>query len=406
MKQTILYNNVEQALEYTAEVLNTALDHTTWVIPQSGGKDSRTTAQVTLALIEKGMIKGPNQIVYYMADTLGEFPSFIDQAKRGIVDLAKKTEELGMETHYFVTSPNPQSDFWVKVIGYGLAPPTRGTRWCTDLMKVAPTRKVLRMNGWNKKPQLIGVRYGESSIRDESLKKSDEERILTCTATGECGPDYLYQRMGKTIPKFAPIKQWKACAVWDWLTIYAHQYGFDNQELIDHYNMNSWLHEREEAHEKGIDEAQGLRYGCWFCPLVYNDKTAAHLAKSNQMVAEMMQFADEYVRRGGLMWKKKNREMMHRLDGTSTDGLMHPDFSEEVLQWFEDFEKRWNYPLLNNWQKSMIRGALEWRREGGTIQMSEIDWHTGNPSDDFGITITPASKKGQQQLGSWIVDQV
>ena len=361
-----LHNDVPEALKWSRNALNGAEDHETWIIPQSGGKDSRTVAQIMLAMVNDKLIPAPKRMVFYMADTMGEFPSFIGQAKQGLVDMSNYARDVGIESHHFVTTPNAQSEFWVRVIGFGFTPPTKSMRWCTDLLKIAPARKILRMNKWNKSPKFLGVRYGESAERDERLK--EEDKILSCTATGECGPDYDYNRMGKTLPKFAPIKQWKACAVWDWLTIYSSEYSFDNQELINHYDMNGWMHDRDQAIEHGMDESQNLRYGCWYCPMVYNDKTAEHLSKKDPMVGEMMTFANDYLRRGGKAWKSMNRQRLTKMDGEEVQGVLDIDFSWEMYNWMLDFEKRWNQPLLNQWQKGMIEAALEWRTQGGTWQ--------------------------------------
>lgn len=374
-----LFNQVEEALDYTQSILEQIEDESLWVIPQSGGKDSRTVAQTVLALIDSGRIGGPEQIVFYMADTLGEFPSFMEQAINGMKESTRIANKIGIKAQYFITTPNPQGDFWIRVLGYGVVPPSSSFRWCTDTMKVSPARKVLTMNKWNRKPQLLGVRYGESETRDEQLKQGDEQQILSCTATGECGPDFLYFKIGKTIPKFAPIKQWRACAVWDWLTIYAPEYGFDNSELINHYNMNSWLHEREDAHKNGIDESQGLRYGCWFCPLVYNDRTAKWLSESNPMVSEMMTFTDEYLRPGGKTRKVANRNILSKMDGTTSNAMLSLEICQEMYDWMLDFETRWDHPLLTKWQKQMIEAVMGWRAFGGTIQ----EYGNGRPHLDI-----------------------
>jgi 3'-phosphoadenosine 5'-phosphosulfate sulfotransferase (PAPS reductase)/FAD synthetase len=243
----------------------------------------------------------------------------------------------------------------------------------------------LTINKWNKSPKFLGVRYGESAERDERL--NEEAKILSCTATGECGPDFEYNRAisKPNLLTYGPIKQWKACAIWDWLTIYAPKYGFDNSELVNHYNMHSWLHDREHAIENGMDESQSLRYGCWYCPMVYNDKTAAHLAKENPKVAEMMEFADKYLRRGGYSWKKNNREILYKFDGTSVSGTLDISFCEQIMDWFNTFESKWGESLLLPWQKMMIESILEWRRSGGTIQ--DANRLRRMPLEEWGLAI-------------------
>lgn len=88
---------------------------------------------------------------------------------------------------------------------------------------------------------MLGVRYGESQRRNKDLGRSTVQRpdgqlgfgleveaakdnasqngkvvkgkkakptgpkILACNQSGECGPDYLYFRLDKKIPKVLPI---------------------------------------------------------------------------------------------------------------------------------------------------------------------------------------------------------
>jgi DNA sulfur modification protein DndC len=242
---TDIIRDVNAAIEYTQDVLSRIPDRETWCIPQSGGEDSRATAQVTLALIEQGRVQAPRRMVFYMADTLLEFERFIAQAKVSLQSLKDKATSLGIEAHTFITMPLPQDDYWVRILGYGFVPPTAHMRTCTDKLKIVPPAKILRRLGWDNAPILLGVRRGESDRRDA---------ILSCTLGGECGPDYQYLRLIRRASSaqkaVAPIKAWGTCAVWDWLVLKAPEYGFDNSELADLYGPDG-----------------SLRYGCWCCPL-------------------------------------------------------------------------------------------------------------------------------------------
>ncbi len=89
-------------LKRTIAALSLAAKHDTWVIPQSGGKDSRATAQITLALIADGQLAPPQRVVFYMADTLMEYRRFWEQAQDGLGQLVDVARSLDIEAHSFI----------------------------------------------------------------------------------------------------------------------------------------------------------------------------------------------------------------------------------------------------------------------------------------------------------------
>ncbi len=337
--ETAPIQDVDRAIDNALARLRAIPDRETWVIPQSGGKDSRVCGQLPAVLIEQGRLEPPHRVVFYMADTLMEFEAFQRQAETGLEEMTEKYRGLGVETYAFTTLPLPQDDFWVRMIGYGFTPPSSAMRTCTDKLKIAPPRKLLRNEGWDKAPLLLGVRRGESDRRDK--------QILTCSRTGECGPDYLYlkltNRASTRQQAIAPILNWRACAVWDFLTLIAPGYGFDNRALVDVYGPDA-----------------DRRYGCWTCPLIFQDKTGDYLAQTDPKVRELVRFADSIFRGNNpAAWQVGNREIFVRGD-VPKDGRLSLDFCRRIYDWLLDFERRWNYPLLADWQKQTIQALWLW----------------------------------------------
>lgn len=341
-----LITGVDRAIEYAASIL-AQIPRETWVVPVSGGKDSRAVAQVALALVADGRIAPPRRAVFWTADTLQEYERFWMQAERALAELTDFSRGLGIETYSFTATPVPQNDFWVRIAGYGLVPPTPRMRWCTAKMKIEPARRILRKHGWAGAPLLLGVRKGESSRRDE---------VLTCDGGGECGPDALYlslkRRASTRQQAVAPIMAWGTCAVWDWLELVAPRYGFDNSELAELYGPG-----------------RNLRYGCWPCPLVFNDNAGEYLAQSDPKVGEMVRFAGSVLRKGGAAWDPSNREMYYDLSGNlSGDGRLSLDYCHRLYDWMVGFEEKWGYPLLRGWQKGMIQAVWGWRESLSGVQ--------------------------------------
>lgn len=127
----MILKDPELALDFTKTELQ-KLPTETWVIPQSGGKDSRTVAQSAMVLIERGLVEPPERMIFIMADTVMEFWTFMDQAKRSLVDMTARAKALGINAEWHIARPIIQDDFWVRIIGRGMTPPTSNMRWCTD----------------------------------------------------------------------------------------------------------------------------------------------------------------------------------------------------------------------------------------------------------------------------------
>lgn len=329
-----LIKSPDEALAHTRNIL-LGLKSDVWVIPQSGGKDSRTAAQAPLVLVERGEVPPPRRIVLYMADTLMEFWTFKVQAEQSLKEMTDKAKSLGIQAEWFMTIPRPQDDFWVKILGYGHIPPTPNMRWCTDRLKVQPARTRLRQMGLNQAPVFLGVRYGESERRD---------KILSCTLGGECGPDYLANKLDNAV-KVQPIVNWRQCAVWDFLTLIAPGYGYDNRGLAAHYGPDG-----------------SLRYGCWSCPLIFDDPTARFLAKNNPILHRLIIWVNDHLRRGGSAWDPANREIF-QVDEKADykDGRLSLAYCRRLYQELMQMSAHFGVPLLTDWQKEAVQMAWKWR---------------------------------------------
>lgn len=337
-----LIKDPEEALKFTVNQV-AGINAPVWYVPSSGGKDSRATAQALLVLIRRGQIRPPQRIVFGMADTMLEFWTFLDQAKKALIQLTNEAKTLGIEADWFMTQPRINDDFWVSILGKGMIPPTPNMRWCTDRLKIKQTQAHMRKLGLADAPVFLGVRYGESGRRDETLQKEAKLQILSCTLGGECGPDYMYNKLKQ--PKVQPIEKWRQCAVWDFLTLIAPSYGFDNQGLVDHYGPDG-----------------SLRYGCWSCPLIYNDRTAKWLSTHNPILYELVTWTDANLRRGGAAWEPKNRELFQASENNDVkDGRLAPHYCKRLYDELLEIGYRHGIELLTQWQRMAIKAEWEWR---------------------------------------------
>lgn len=344
-----------QAMNWTLVTL--MLEMESWsrvAVPMSGGKDSRSVLLSLLLLIKWGYLPHPGHLIIYFCDTLLEYPSFLVQAKEALDEGARVASEMGItNVSTFITRPKLEHDFMIMILGKGLIPPTPNMRWCTDRMKIQPPRDVMKKQGWNDATRLIGSRFKESERRD---------KILSCTVGGECGPDYAVFR-DKNTPKVLPIARWRQCAVWDFLNLIATSEGFDITGLTYHYGPDG-----------------NLRYGCWSCPLVYNDPTGQYLAQHNPAYAELVEWTNSHFRRGGLAFNSSNREMFEK-DGDVKDGRLSLAYCRSLYHWILSWEIKHGIKLLESWQTKAILAEWEYRstlpsimkNQGGQLRLGVPD---------------------------------
>ena len=327
---TDLIKDPEAALTWTAEQLQPYAGADCWVIPQSGGKDSRATGQAALLLIQRGIIAPPKKIIWMMSDTLLEFWTFVEQAKTAMQAMSAKTQSMGIQSSAIIVQPIPQDDFWIRIIGYGYAPPSANMRWCTDKLKITPMNKMRRALRIKDAPVFLGVRYGESDRRD---------KILSCTVGGECGPDAML-KTSSIDNKVMPIVRWRQCAVWDFLTLIApSELGLSNQGLINHYGPDG-----------------SLRYGCWSCPLIYNDKTAEFLKTANPILHELIVWTNTHFREGAAAWRIENREYF-----LEEDARLSLRYCQDLYDDLIQIGAKYGIELLSHRQRQEIQAKWEWR---------------------------------------------
>lgn len=170
-----------------------------WTASFSGGKDSSSLVTWVEYLRRSGQIDCQHPKLV-QSDTEVEYVILQDISKKMMDVLTKSGWECVQ------VKPQINEKLYNRILGIGNAPVHPGgrtMRWCTRSTKIDP------MNRWRKTQSdgliLTGVRYGESTIRDEKLKKS------SCGAGGECGlPDVDNNTYG-------PIINWTLCQVIDWL---------------------------------------------------------------------------------------------------------------------------------------------------------------------------------------------
>ena len=252
-----------EAIELTKQSLQAhGTTHQHWGIAWSGGKDSSATLTLIIWMIESGMVKAPEKLTVFYADTLMELPPLSAAAYQIIDELEERNIEVNI-----VMAPMDKR-FMVYMLGRGIPPPNNNTlRWCTRQIKIDPMQdalaEALSTSDYDGNILMItGVRQGESAVRDQRI-------IMSCGKDGaECGQGWYQEVLPNAkgirgrVATLAPLLHWRVCHIWEWLKHWAPQAEFGDWStaaIADAY---------------GGDEAEELsaRTGCIGCPLAQEDK--------------------------------------------------------------------------------------------------------------------------------------
>ena len=237
----------------------------TWVVTYSGGKDSTSLVMWIEWLRRSGQIKCQPRLVH--SNTEVEYP-FLEETTQNMMNCLRRSGWECTEVR-----PKLQDKLYNQIFGRGLPPVhpgIRAMRWCTRSTKVDPMKIFAKSLG-KEITMVIGVRWGESSIRDSKLA------ALGCAAGGECG---MPRPEANT---FSPIVSWTTCQVVDWLQGYVStQVSNKITDLVEISKTLLKVYGVKINNRTGLFEGEPiistLRYGCIGCPAISQDKTAeSHL---------------------------------------------------------------------------------------------------------------------------------
>lgn len=245
---------LSEALDLTVDSLRSygpRYEH--WCAAYSGGKDSTAAVTVLTHLLATGRVRPPSSLTVLYADTRMELPPL----HCGAVAMLEMLRSRGHQAR--VVLPALDDRFFVYVFGRGVAPPSNTFRWCTPRLKIKPMQgalKDLRDRSGGKVLMLTGVRLGESAARDGRIS-------LSCSRDGaECGQGWFQATTPESIADtLAPLLHWRACHVWDWLTLYAPADGWPTHHVAAGYGLG----------EEGSEHEKAARTGCVGCNLASRD---------------------------------------------------------------------------------------------------------------------------------------
>jgi DNA sulfur modification protein DndC len=320
-------DRLDEAVGRAWEVLESLRETPRWLLAFSGGKDSTTVLVLAVEFLRQQRPAGVSLEILY-ADTLLEIPPMARHAEGMLAHAEALAEAEGLPLRVRRLRPPPDQTFWVLVLGKGYPVPSFRFRWCTDRLKVRPMRRAAEQGDPNA-VMLVGVREGESAVRDGRLRQA--------CGRGECGP----AAVGKAgpFPAVSPIREWRSCDVWDFLVFRAPGWGWPTAGLWRLY---------------GEDEA--VRYGCWLCPLVRKDRAmqaAIAAADGERPALEALAAFRERL----LALSRDPGSRLPRPDGRP--GRLRREAREALLAALRELEERTGLSLLSAEEEARIRRIWE-----------------------------------------------
>ncbi len=129
-----------------AEYMSSVQDYP-WIIGFSGGKDSTVVAQAVFeAMLQVPPSRRTRWVHFVSNDTQVESPlvmAHLVKVQSAIIEMAKS---LRLPVKVDTTRPEPDKTFWTLLIGKGYPSPNQTMRWCTDRLKIQPTKRYILKN--------------------------------------------------------------------------------------------------------------------------------------------------------------------------------------------------------------------------------------------------------------------
>ena len=184
-----------------------------WIVGYSGGKDSSAVLQLTWNAISKlDATKRHKKIHVITTDTLVENPEVSMWVTASLNKMKEEAKKQNLPIEPNTLTPEIDKTFWVNLIGRGYPAPRRGFRWCTERLKISPSKNFIlnTIGESNEAIMVLGVRKAESGSRKAVIEKHENSTR-----------DFLDRNSDPSLDRvwiYAPIKDWANEDVWMFLT--------------------------------------------------------------------------------------------------------------------------------------------------------------------------------------------
>jgi DNA sulfur modification protein DndC len=323
--QLNLFNNENKSnkLQERLKELFKSFNKKPVVVAYSGGKDSTFLLHHVITLLTNTQ---SNPLVVIYADTLVENPVIHNHALRFLNKVKNYCDTVGIEARVMIARPDIKNTYWVNVIGKGYPLPNYRFRWCQDKLKIKPIKKLL--SSFEDGFMLVAVRMDESIARKQSLNKRLNSIEL----------ERNHLRV------FAPMYDITEDEVWEFLIQNKTPWGETYEEVINLYRTARGecpLIPEKNKFRSGC----GMRFGCWVCTVVKEDKTLKNQAVYDKTLKKLYEFRSWLVE---FCNNTENRFSIRRngREATNGKGVLKLEARKEILVNLQKLEKEAGLSIL------------------------------------------------------------
>jgi DNA sulfur modification protein DndC len=316
-----------------------------WILGFSGGKDSSAVLRLVfraLATVRRPDL--PVTVVY--CDTGVEIPVVAQLVRRTLRGVAAEAREAALPLTVKVARPLTEDSYFVKVIGRGYPPPTNKFRWCTDRLRIRPVQRMIANLSEEGSLVVLGVRKGESTERDRTLRKFETERPFVFRQAGY--PSSLV---------FAPALNYTTEEIWETVLFMPDPMSLDGRRLWSLYGQAAGEECPLIRDPNGSPCSRG-RFGCWTCTVVRKDEGVAGLIEAGQgHLVPLLEFRD---------WLQRMRDdpanrCPRRRNGGAGPGPLTLEARRAALRRLRVAERRSGLPLIKVREVELIHRL--WRED-------------------------------------------
>ena len=296
-----------------------------WIVGYSGGKDSTAVLQLIWNAIAGLKEEQREKTVYVIStDTLVENPvvsMWVTASLKKMEEEAKK-QNLPIEPHRL--TPEIDKTFWVNLIGRGYPAPRRGFRWCTERLKIDPSKNFILnvIKKSNEAIMVLGVRKAESGSRKATMEKHENSTREFLDKNSDPSLDRVWI--------YAPIKDWADDDVWLYIMNYKNPWGYDNNDLYSMYRSGTEDNECPLVVDTTTPSCGDSRFGCYVCTLVSKDKSMHAMIENDdekKWMSPLSEFRNKYLEPLG----DKNKREFRRRNGAIMINTYKKDTEEISL---------------------------------------------------------------------------
>jgi len=347
-------------------------DQRPWVVAYSGGKDSTLLLQLVYELLielqQEGKTLKPVHVM--SSDTLVEAPNVEEYLAKTLRILAQHAQNSALPLHVHQVNPEISQSFWSLLIGRGYPSPTRFFRWCTQRMKIDPSKACIEAITAQAGSVilLLGTRYDESSARKQSMQSNiNNSQGL-----------HPHKDIANTLI-FSPIAEWTTDDVWEYLfTNNPPPWGGNHDFMLNLYKQANGG-ECPLVLDLNTPSCGGSRFGCWTCTVVNKDKSMQGFIETGD---EWMRPLNEFRNWLQDLRDRPGARLPYRRNKQPGKGAFAPEVRKEILTRLLEVEKKVGKRLISDEEIACIQ--QQWTKDFDPLRAAESIAQT------FGRTIDPA----------------